>query len=193
MSQADRAIVLWLNRGAGNFGTLDRIIEWLAGDYLITAFLGFVLVLIWFGTRDQYNRMSYQIGVLVALTSMALANLIVLIINAYYFRDRPFVDLDIKLLFYEPTDSSMPSNSAAAFFGLAIAVFGFNRRFGILLLSVAGVHGLLRIYAGVHFPSDIIAGVLIGLASTFIAYRMRDLLGPLLKKVIEAARILCIA
>ena len=95
MSQADRTIVLWLNGGAGNSGPLDRIIEWLAGDYLITAFLGLVLVLIWFGTRNQYKRMSYQIGVLTALTSMALANLIVLIINAYYFRDRPFVDLSL--------------------------------------------------------------------------------------------------
>ena len=58
--------------------------------------------------------MRNQVGVLVALASMAIASGSVFALNVVYFRDRPFVDLDVSLLFYEPTNSSFPANSAAA-------------------------------------------------------------------------------
>ncbi len=193
MSQADRAVLLWLNGAAGRVAPLDGLVEWLVSDYLITAFLGLSLVFIWFGVRDDSARMARQIGVLTALASVGLANAAVLTINSYYFRARPFEDLDVTLLFYRPTDSSMPSNSAATFIGLAAAVWWFDRRAGAVLLSAAGLHAFLRVYAGAHYPSDIAAGALIGVAAAFMAYRLRDLLEPILRMVIRAARVLCLA
>ena len=193
MAQIDRAILLWLNGGAGRVAPLDRLVEWLASDYLVTTFLGLGLVIIWFGTIDPAARMKRQIGVLTALGSVGLANLAVLIINGYHFRDRPFVDLDVTLLFYRPTDSSMPSNSAASFIGLAAAVWGFDRRAGAVLLAAAAAHAILRVYAGVHYPSDVVAGALIGVAAAFMAYRLRALLGRVPEMVIKAARVFCVA
>ena len=80
------------------------------------------------------------------------------ILNMFYFRPRPFVELDVNLLFYQPTDSSFPANSAAAAFGIAFGIWGVNRRLGWFAIAVAGLYGLARVYVGVHYPLDILAG-----------------------------------
>ena len=193
MAQVERDIVLWLNSGAGKVAALDRLVEWVVGDYLVTAVLGLSLVAIWFGSAMSEARIDRQMGVLTALGTVGLSNLAVATINSLYFRDRPFADLDVTLLFYRPTDSSMPSNSAATFVGLAVAVWGFDRRVGSVLLAVAGLHAFLRVYAGVHYPSDIAAGAMIGVAAALAAYGLRRLLGPVLARAIRAARVLCVA
>ncbi len=193
MAQVDREIVLWLNSGAGNIAALDRLAEWMVSDYLVTVVLGLSLVAIWFGSTGNAARIERQIGVLTALGSLAIANLVVITINSLYFRDRPFADLDVTLLFYRPTDSSMPSNSAAAFVGLAAVVWGFDRRVGAVLLAVAGVHAFLRVYAGVHYPSDIAVGAMIGIVAALAAYGLRRLMGPVPAMAIKAARVICVA
>jgi len=193
MARADEVVFLRINGWVGTFGPLDRLVEWLVSDYLVTAVLGLGLLALWFAGADGGTRLRYQLGVLTALAGMALANWMVFIGNDLFFRPRPFVDLDVSLLFYQPTDSSMPSNSAAAFFALAAAVWGFNRRAGTAMLAVAAIHAILRVYAGVHYPSDIIVGALIGVAGAFAAYRLRGLLGPVPVMAIKAARILCLA
>lgn len=193
MAQLDRDIVLWLNSGAGKFAVLDRLAEWMVSDYLVTVVLGLSLVAIWFGSAMSPARMERQLGVLTALGAIGLANLVVITINSLYFRDRPFADLDVTLLFYRPTDSSMPSNSAAVFVGLAAAVWSFDRRVGTVLLAVAGLHAFLRVYSGVHYPSDIAVGALIGVGAALGAYGLRRLLGPIPARAIRMARVLCVA
>ncbi len=193
MARADEVVFLRINGWVGTLGPLDRLVEWLVSDYLATAVLGLGLLALWFAGADGGTRLRYQLGVLTALAGMALANWMVFIGNGIFFRPRPFVELDVSLLFYHPTDSSMPSNSAAAFFALAAAVWGFNRWAGTAMLAVAAIHGFLRVYAGVHYPSDIIVGALIGVAGAVVAYRLRGLLGPVPIMAIKAARILCLA
>ncbi|MEZ2298245.1 phosphatase PAP2 family protein [Variovorax sp. RCC_210] len=59
---------------------------------------------------------------------------------------------------------SLPSTHATVMFMVAIAFLlrpGL-RRPGLLLLAVAAVTGWARVYVGVHFPLDILAGLLLG-------------------------------
>ena len=164
-----------------------------ASDYLAPATLAFALIALWFGERCAEVRLRRQVGVFVALSSMGLSGLAVFILNMFYFRPRPFVDLDVNLLFYQPTDSSFPANSAAAAFGMAFGIWGVNRRLGWLAVMVAGVYGLARVYAGVHYPLDILAGAAIGAAVAFAVFRISELVMPVLVVVIRFARILRLA
>ena len=193
MQDLDRGIVVCLNNGVGAISVLDLLIEWRVSDYFITLLLGLALVAIWFGSNDPSTRIERQIGVLVSLFSMAIANLIVLIANIFYFRDRPFIDLDLQLLFYEPTDSSMPANSSAAFFGLAFAFYRYNKKLGGLLILIASIHGFLRVYTGVHYPSDIIVGALIGAITAFVGHRFFILLRSIPNIVVKLFRFFCVA
>lgn len=169
--------------------------EWVVSDYLVPVALALSLVAFWFLGRDKEARKRNQIGMFVALTSMGLSSLSVLIINAAYFRPRPFdvEGLDVTLLFYRPTDSSFPANPIAASVGIAAAVWAINRRLGSAMLVAVGLYGFARVYAGVHYPLDIVAGALIGAVMTVLVFKLRDLLEPLLTWVIKAARILCLA
>ena len=193
MANADEKVFLWLNGIAGEFSAFDRVIRWAVSDYLIPVSLALGLILLWFSGSDRVSRQREQIGVFVALSSMAISSLVVFTINALYFRPRPFLDHDVTLLFYQPTDSSFPANPIAATFGIAAGVWGINRRAGTFFLVGAGIYALARVLAGVHYPSDVIAGALIGIVVAFLVFKIRDLLGPILIWVIKGARILCLA
>ncbi len=193
MANLDEAIFLRINGWVGSVPALDHLVGWLVSDYLASTVLGFALVVLWLAGGDDDTRMRRQVGVLMALVGMALASWLVFVSNGLFFRDRPFIDLDVNLLFYRPTDSSMPANSAAAFFGLSSAIWWVHRRTGMALLAVAGLHALLRVYAGVHYPSDVVVGALIGVVGVASAYRLKGLVDPLPAMAVKAARILCLA
>lgn len=63
-----------------------------------------------------------------------------------------------------PTDYAFPSNHTVVFAAFAAAVFLVNRRWGL----VAGVFTILmaasRVYVGAHYPHDVVAGLVIGVA-----------------------------
>ena len=193
MANLDEAIFLRINGWVGSVPALDHMVGWLVSDYLASTVLGFSLVVLWPAGRDDETRMRNQVGVLMALVGMALASWLVFISNGLFFRDRPFIDLDVNLLFYRPTDSSMPANSAAAFFGIASAIWWVHRRAGMALLAVAGLHAFLRVYTGVHYPSDVVVGALIGVVGVASAYHLKGLVDPLPAMAVKAARILCLA
>ncbi|MCL0029002.1 phosphatase PAP2 family protein [Dehalococcoidia bacterium] len=193
MANTDERLFLWLNGFVGTVPFLDRLTQLLVSDYLVPMTLALALVVLWYFEPDKVARQRNQIGVFVALTAMGLASLAVFWLNAYYDRPRPFETLEVAMLFYKPTDPSFPSNATAAVFGIATTVWGVNRRMGSALLAAAGLYGLARVYAGVHYPMDVVAGAIIGAAMSYLAFRLRDLLMPVLVWVIKAMRILCLA
>ena len=193
LANADRQLSLLINGFVGTVPVLDRVAQWVVSDYLTPIALALLLVVMWFIERDREERIRQQLGVFVALTSLALSNLVVFVINMLYFRPRPFVDLDIELLFYKPTDSSFPSNSVAAVFGIAFGVWGVNRKLGWMAIGAASLYALARVYAGVHYPLDVLAGAAIAIPVTFMVFRMRNLLMPVLVGAIRLARALRLA
>ncbi len=193
MANPDETLFLWINGFVGTLPVVDNLAEIVVSDYLVPVGLALMLIVMWFVDPDREVRIGHQIGVFVSLTAMALSSFAVFIVNIFYFRPRPFVDLDVNLLFYEPTDSSFPSNAVAAVFGIAFGIWGVNRTMGWLAIGGAGLYGLARVYAGVHYPLDVLGGGAIAIAVTFLVFKLRDLLMPLLVGVIRFARILLLA
>lgn len=58
--------------------------------------------------------------------------------------------------------SSFPSDTSALLFGLAVAIFLVGRSWGFAAFAVAAVAGLVRVYCGRHYPSDVLAGAALG-------------------------------
>ncbi len=193
MLRADESVFLWINHWVGTCPVFDSIIRWIVSDYLIPVSMMIVMVAMWFLGKDRETRLKTQQGIFVALGSMGFSSLAVFLINIGYFRERPFVNHDIQMLFYQPTDSSFPANSTAAIFGLAAAVWGINHKLGYILFAIAGVFGFARIYAGVHYPLDILASAGIGIVIALLTYQLKNLLQPLPTWVIKLARVFCLA
>ena len=96
---------------------------------------------------------------------VALAQLVVDVgLKPAFARDRPFVaDVSSRVVGYQPATQSFPSGHSATAFGaatvLALAVRGPGRVLAWLLaIGIA----FSRIYIGVHYPLDVVAGALLG-------------------------------
>ena len=189
----DTEVVLWLNQWVGRYDALDAATELIVSDYFIPVAMSLCVLAMWFVGSNPENRDTHQRAVLRALLAVGFANLAVLILNQYYFRARPFTEHELAQIFYQPTDSSFPSNPAAVAFAMASGVWQGNRRLGAFLYSLATLWGLSRIYAGVFYPSDVVAGALIGMViSHLIAVALR-LIEPVPTMVLRGARTLHLA
>lgn len=193
MENIDKILFEWINSGAGNITVLDSVMRNIASDYLVPSFLCLILFSMWFAGIDQSERQRYQMGVLVALIAMVVASGIVMLVNSFYFRDRPFVNVDVMLLFYKPTDPSFPANSASVSFALAAAIWVVKHRIGWAMFGVAALYGFARIFCGVHYPLDIIGGGGIGIGVVGVLHWSRKLFEPLPMAVIRVARLFHLA
>lgn len=80
---------------------------------------------------------------------------------------RPFVEFGF-IPAYNETSFSFPSSHTSVFFALAFVVYSINRRFGIGMYILASLIALSRIVLGVHYPSDILGGVILGVLVGYI-------------------------
>lgn len=191
--EIDSEIVLWLNQWAGRSAFLDSTVKLVVSDYFVPVSMALCLLAMWFVGKDSQTRNAHQRAVLTALIAVAFANLLVLILNQYYFRDRPFFDHELTLLFYQPTDSSFPSNPAAVGFAMAAGMWHGSRKLGLVLFCAATLWGLSRTYSGLFYPSDVIAGALIGVGmSQLVAVALR-LIEPIPSHVLRVTRKLHLA
>ena len=109
-----------------------------------------------------------------AVLSAALASAAARLCQEFIPVDRPFVDqLGVHWLPYVSTHS-FPSAHASTVFAFATAV-AFTTRSGswtTVALAVAVLVSWSRIFLGVHFPSDVLGGALLGLACAWLLERL---------------------
>tara|TARA_B100000809_G_C15000144_1_gene481268 strand:+ start:423 stop:1013 length:591 start_codon:yes stop_codon:yes gene_type:complete len=190
LRRLDLTIVSYLNGLSGQSDALDSILTILVSDYCIPVILALTLFYLWFAGTNNGERYTFQRAILSAIVSLGLANLFVLVINDFYYRERPFLAHDITLLFYAPTDSSFPANPAALSFALAFSIWLKTRVVGTYLFIFSAIWCISRIYAGIFFPSDIVAGATIGITASLAGSYLLRILDPLPHLIIRIARVI---
>jgi undecaprenyl-diphosphatase len=193
MVSLDLQLFRSINNLAGRNDVLDGLGRLLVNEYFLTTTMALILVIFWFEGRDQDQRARNQRAILRAIIALFIANIILKLCNLIYFRPRPFDSHEVNLLFYRPWDSSFPSNPATVGFSIATAMWLYNRRLGTLLLVLATLFGLSRIYCGVHYPSDVIAGALLGALSAYLVVRKGGFIDPMINLIIRTGRRLYLA
>lgn len=88
-------------------------------------------------------------------------------------RPRPcWLDDSVKLLIPIPTDYSFPSGHTLSSVIGATVLTKTNRRFGWAAIPLAAIIAFSRLYLFVHYPSDILAGAVLGVAIGLVVYRI---------------------
>lgn len=161
----NQAIFIWIHNLSGRIPFFDYLAiffaEWLP-YFFVLAFL--VLVLDQPGTRRKFYLFAEA-----ALAIILSRGIITTTIHFFYDHLRPFQVYGFSPLFNE-AGSSFPSAHAAIFFALAMTVWFTSRKWGWWFFIFATLMGIARIYAGVHWPYDIVAGAVIGIASGWFVH-----------------------
>lgn len=178
----------FINGLAGQVPAVDSLMRLLVNDYFVPTTLCLLAAALWFAGSSKQERRSNQRAVLSIIAAVLLANLVVKFCNLIYFRPRPFSVQEVNLLFYRPSDSSLPANSAAVVFSFAGVAWQRHRWLGVLMAILAGLFVFARIYCGVHYPLDVIAGGLVGSVAAYVVGRSQRILEPLMRAMIGVAR-----
>ena len=171
MNIFDYSIISFFNQFAQRSVQFDRLVLLISDNVLLKG--GFILALFcyaWFKEDSlkivQRNREHILITILASSVGIVGARLLVLSLP---FRLRPLHNPEIALEFPLKRDflegwSSFPSDHAILFFTLATGLFFVSRILGTIAIAHAiFVISLPRIYLGLHYPTDILAGALIGI------------------------------
>ena len=126
---------------------------------------------VWLLARPGASR-KWKLACASALVSAAVALLINQVIGHVWHRARPFAaHPNADVWGNRSHDPSFPSDHASAEFGIAFAVFLFDRVAGAIFLAAAIFIGVGRIFIGAHYPADVIAGSFVGLGSALLVVR----------------------
>ena len=169
----DVRLFFWIN---GHHTPFADLLFWglttAAQFYFLWAGLGIIALL-----ADRGNGKRSMIGVLMTFVLAYVS--VELILKPLIARPRPFAVLDgVRMLrWMGPISSySFPSGHCASSAAAAFVLGSYYKRFRLPLALLVGSIAYSRIYLGVHYPSDCLAGLAVGVFCGLLAMRVCGLL-----------------
>jgi membrane-associated phospholipid phosphatase len=166
----DVRALTWLHQFIGQSQILDATLAWAVVNHVAKfGLMVFVICWLWFDRQpnQQQRREELVQAVLAAAGALLLGRVLSLVLP---FRERPLFRPDLHLIY--PIDaglrtwSAFPSDHAVVAFALAVSLARLSPMVGLWAFA----HGALviclpRVYFGLHHPSDVIGGAMIGIAT----------------------------
>jgi undecaprenyl-diphosphatase len=176
MNGFDLSILHFLNSFAHHSWIADATLLEIADSNLVDGAV--LMAMFWWawielGKKDSEKREVLAANLGVCALAVGLARILALSLP---YRERPIRNslLHFTHPFTANPDvlihwSSFPSDHAVLTFCIATGLWMVSRRLGTLALAYAFVTNVPRIYAGTHYPTDFIAGALLGSAMAFLS------------------------
>lgn len=104
------------------------------------------------------------VGIMASISLVLNLFMVNLLLKPLIARTRPYDAFPaLTILISPPSDYSFPSGHSSASFAVASVIFIFlPKKYGITALILASLTAFSRLYLGVHYPSDVAAGIIIG-------------------------------
>lgn len=114
-------------------------------------------------------------GLILAISLLGCLLIGNVILKPLIGRIRPCdVNLAVELLVKRPLDASFPSGHAMSSFAAALSIFYLNKKAGVGAFLLAAAISFSRLYLYLHYPTDIVAGAVIGIAIAVISKKIVD-------------------
>ena len=192
MNIFDLSIIHFLNgilqKGSLGESFMDLIVD---NDFLKGAIVVSILWYYWFKNtiKINYNRERIIITLISCIVSIFVGRLLAKILP---YRMRPLLNPELTSFFPNKSvihglefASSFPSDHAVLFFSLATGIFLISKKMGILsYLYVFFIICFPRIYLGLHYSTDILAGAIVGVVITLLLAKNR-IWYPITQKILN--------
>lgn len=138
---------------------VDKImigLTYLGNGITIWAIIGLALII-----SRKYRKHGFMI-----IAALILCYLIGnLSIKPILARTRPFNALPLlgEMLIKLPTDFSFPSGHTMCAFASSVVIYNINKKIGVFVFILSSFIGFSRVYLYVHYPSDVLGGMIIGI------------------------------
>nr|WP_314276427.1 phosphatase PAP2 family protein [uncultured Peptostreptococcus sp.] len=118
-------------------------------------------------------KKTRNIGLVIIIALVLNGIICNIILKPMVGRIRPFdVNTSIKLLINKPSDFSFPSGHTSASFVAASVLFFRKSKLFVPSLILGILIGFSRLYLYVHYPSDVLAGIILGIACGYIGHKL---------------------
>ena len=141
----------------------NPILDWFMPFITTEKHWTFPLILAWLMLVVFGGRKARTTALVAAVTLLFTDQIVNFLLKPLIGRTRPcFVLEHVRLLIHQPHSFSFPSSHAANAASIATLLSIQYRKFAFVLIPVAILIGISRMYVGVHYPSDVAAGLTIG-------------------------------
>ncbi|QMU80697.1 phosphatase PAP2 family protein [Streptacidiphilus sp. PB12-B1b] len=148
---------------------LDSALSFL-GEYGVPLASVLMIAVAWGWARRRPDAPAAVAGVLWAGLASGLALVLNIPVRGLVQRQRPFVAHpgQLDLLTNHQANGSFASDHATFTMAVAVGLLLVNRRFGLIAGGLAAVEGFLRVFMGVHYPTDVVGGYALGTATVLL-------------------------
>ena len=167
MNEFELNILFWIREHLTN-PFLDTVMPYISslarhGEFWILLAL---ILLCFKKTRKAGVAMAIAMACGFLVGNLGLKNIIA--------RTRPYDIVNIQLLVDKLSDFSFPSGHTLVSFNAAIALHHYHRKWGVVALVLASLIALSRLYLFVHYPTDVLAGLLLAIGIALASCRLVD-------------------
>lgn len=168
-----------VNDFARETGWLHGFMKFYAGDGVV--FFAVLLLVGWWLARRSSMSRRMAIALWAAIGAGAAVALNQPIVNAAQEK-RPFVTMPhVLVLVHHAADYGFPSDHATMAGAVAAGLLFVSWRLGLVAVFAALLMCFARVYVGVHYPGDVLAGLGVGAATILVGY---FLVVPLLTRLV---------
>jgi undecaprenyl-diphosphatase len=167
----DISVLYFFNGLAGQWPVFDLFVVFFASYFQYILVAVFIVLLL---TSKYSNWKRFNILFVSALAAVIARLVLAELIRLFFYRARPFLAYHNIYALLTDYESSFPSGHTIFFFAFSMVIYKYNRKWGWFFFIASLPICIARVIAGVHYPSDIIGGMILGLLVGYLVYKIAE-------------------